>query len=376
LSINKTFLKFAANFTNFHESTWLKNSTKIIGIIYKKKLAKIREIRSKKIKILVGYTIKKYEQNNYKIWNEFIAQAKNATFLFHRDFMEYHQDRFEDFSLLVFEDEKLKAVLPANKVEDLVYSHQGLTYGSLVYKEQSKLATVIEIFQAVLFFLSENSFSKLYFKSLPFIYHLKPAEEILYSLFLAEAKLVRRDSLSVIDLSQKNSTSKLRKRSLQKAISNQLIIKEENDFESFWNEILISNLKNKHNAKPVHSVAEMDSLKAFFPKNIHQFNVYSEDKIVAGTTVFETETVAHCQYISKNENQENLGSLDFLFHYLIQERFKGKRFFDFGISNENQGKNLNEGLSYWKESFGASTIVHDFYEVETSNYNKLNGIFV
>ena len=96
---------------------------------------KIREILGKKTKDLTKYNIKKYHKNDYKIWNEFIAHAKNATFLFHRDFVEYHQDRFEDFSLLVFEDEKLKAVLPANIKENLVYSHQGLTYGGLVYKE-------------------------------------------------------------------------------------------------------------------------------------------------------------------------------------------------------------------------------------------------
>ncbi|RKR08686.1 acetyltransferase (GNAT) family protein [Flavobacterium sp. 90] len=325
---------------------------------------------------MTKFTVKQYDKNDYQIWNDFISQAKNATFLFCRDFMEYHQDRFEDFSLLVFEDEKLISVLPANKTGNSIYSHQGLTYGGLVCKEQTKLATVIEIFRAILLFLMENNFQKLHLKSLPSIYHLKPAEEILYALFLAEAKLVRRDSLSVIDLSQENKTSKIRKRGFQKGVSNQLIIEEETDFDLFWNEVLIPNLNKKHSANPVHSVKEMNYLKTHFPKNIHQFNVYFEDKIVAGTTVFETETVAHCQYISKNENQENLGSLDYLFHYLIQERFAGKRFFDFGISNENQGRNLNEGLAYWKESFGASTIIHDFYEVETSNYNKLNGIFV
>ncbi|TDO69804.1 acetyltransferase (GNAT) family protein [Flavobacterium chryseum] len=325
---------------------------------------------------MTKYIVKKYEQNDHQIWNDFIAQAKNATFLFHRNFMDYHQDRFEDFSLLVFKDQKLKAVLPANKRDSHIYSHQGLTYGGLVYNERTKLTSVIEIFQAILLFLNEGKFQKLYLKTLPSIYHLKPAEEILYSLFLAEAKLIRRDSLSVIDLFQKNIISKIRKRSLQKATSNQLIIKEENNFELFWNEVLIPNLEIKHNAKPVHSVEEINQLKSHFPDNIHQFNVYLEDKIVAGTTVFETETVAHCQYISKNENDEDLGSLDFLFDYLIQERFAKKKFFDFGISNENQGKNLNEGLSYWKESFGASTIVHDFYEVGTANYNKLNGIFV
>ncbi|MWB96524.1 GNAT family N-acetyltransferase [Flavobacterium sp. GA093] len=322
------------------------------------------------------YTVKKYIKNDYKTWNDFIAQAKNATFLFHRDFMEYHENRFKDFSLLVFENQKLVAVLPANIVANSVHSHQGLTYGGLVYKEEIKLAAVIEIFQCVLFFLNQNKIGKLYFKTLPSIYHRKPAEEILYALFLAEAKLTRRDSLSVVDLSQEKNISQIRKRGFQKAVSNQLIIKEEDTFELFWNEILIPNLDKKHNAKPVHSVEEMNVLKSFFPKKIRQFNVYFKDEIVAGTTVFETETVAHCQYISKNENQDNLGSLDFLFHHLIHEVFAEKCFFDFGISNENQGKKLNQGLSYWKESFGASTIVHDFYEVETANYSLLNNILI
>lgn len=325
---------------------------------------------------MTKFTVKKYEQKDFAIWNDFIGQAKNATFLFHRNFMEYHKDRFDDFSLLIFENQKLVAVIPANKQGNSVHSHQGLTYGNLVYNDLARQSSIIEIFKSVLIFLNENKISKLNIKILPSIYNLKPAEEILYSLFLAEAKLIRRDSLSVIDLSQSNNLSKIRKRNFKKAASKELIIKEENNFESFWDKILIPNLYKRHNAKPVHSIEEISRLQSLFPQNIHQFNVYFEDKIIAGTTVFETETVAHSQYISKNEDENNLGALDFLFQYLIQERFAKKRFFDFGISNENQGKNLNEGLSYWKESFGAGTIVHDFYEVETSNYPLLNNVLI
>jgi hypothetical protein len=45
-----------------------------------------------------------------------------------------------------------------------------------------------------------------------------------------------------------------------------------------------------------------------------------------------------------------------------------KKRFWFWNFNENQGKQLNNGLSYWKESFGASTIVQFLYEVETVFY--------
>lgn len=213
---------------------------------------------------MANYTVKKYEQNDAAIWNDFIAKAKNATFLFHRDFTEYHKDRFTDFSLLVFKNEKLMAVLPANKEGNFVCSHQGLTYGGLVYKDQMKLSTVMEVFHSVLLFLNENGIKKMILKTLPSIYHLKPAEEITYCLFVAEAKLIRRDALSVIDLSQKNAISKIRKRGFQKAVSHQLKIKEEDNFESFWNEILIPNLEKRHKAIPVHSLEEISRLKNFF----------------------------------------------------------------------------------------------------------------
>lgn len=322
-----------------------------------------------------NFSVKQYQKSDYENWNTFIVEAKNATFLFHRDFMEYHKDRFEDHSLIVLYKDKWIAVVPAHKVGNEIFSHQGLTYGGLVISEKSKLTTVITAFRAVLLFLKDSRVEKLHLKTIPSIYHTKPAEEIQYALFLAEAKLVRRDSLSVIDLSQKYDFSKIRKRGIQKGIANGLVIKEETIFESFWNEVLIPNLDKRHNAKPIHSLEEMDVLKSLFPKNIRQFNVYHNDKIIAGTTIFESGNVAHCQYISKNEGEENLGSLDFLYHFLITDAFAKKRFFDFGISNESQGKKLNDGLSYWKESFGASTIVHDFYEVDTTNYVKLNSFF-
>jgi dTDP-4-amino-4,6-dideoxygalactose transaminase len=35
-----------------------------------------------------NYTIKRYHEDDYANWNTFVSQAKNATFLFHRDFMD------------------------------------------------------------------------------------------------------------------------------------------------------------------------------------------------------------------------------------------------------------------------------------------------
>jgi hypothetical protein len=155
-----------------------------------------------------NYSVRRYQESDYENWNTFIGKAKNATFLFHRDFMEYHNDRFQDYSLIVLDGEKWVAVLPANVVGNEVFSHQGLTYGGLVYNEKVKLASVIAIFKSVLSFLNDNKIEKLQVKLIPSIYHQKPAEELNYALFLANAQLIRRDSLAVIDLSKPYKISK------------------------------------------------------------------------------------------------------------------------------------------------------------------------
>ena len=65
-------------------------------------------------------------------WDCFIANSRNGTFLFFRNYMDYHSDRFIDNSLLFRYKGKLIAVLPANREGDVLWSHQGLTYGGLV----------------------------------------------------------------------------------------------------------------------------------------------------------------------------------------------------------------------------------------------------
>jgi hypothetical protein len=291
--------------------------------------------------------------------------------------MEYHNDRFHDFSLLIFKQNEIVAILPANKNDDCVYSHQGLSYGGLILLDDILFGDVLLIFKELLKFLSKNAITKLYIKLLPEIYHTLPSDEMGYLLFKTKAELIRRDITSVIDAKYKLPLqSSNRKRGLKKALSHGLKLKEVNGFEDFWNTILIPNLQKRHNVIPVHSIEEITYLKSKFPNNIRQFNVFVNDKIVAGATIFDTKHVAHVQYISANGDKQKLGSLDFLFEHLINEVFKTKKYFDFGISNINQGQHINEGLLSWKESFGARSIVHEFYQLETKNYVELNSVFV
>ena len=320
------------------------------------------------------YSVEIYQPKFKSIWDAFVSRSKNATFLFHRDFMEYHQERFEDFSLMVFINQKLVALLPANRLRKELHTHQGLTYGGLLLPKEIRFEIVLKSYETLLEFLHKQNITSLYVKEIPSIYHAIPSEEIRYLNFILKADLLRRDTLSVIDNQNTLQFSNSRHEGVKRARKHNLRIVNDDDFELFWNVILTENLKNKHAACPVHSLEEMLRLKQSFPENIKQFNVYHDGHIVAGATIFETQQVAHCQYISGNANKNILGSLDGLHDYLIHTVYSDKRYFDFGTSNENNGKNINEGLQFWKEGFGARTITQDFYRIDTKNYKDLKTV--
>ncbi|HEY1196332.1 FemAB family protein [Flavobacterium sp.] len=310
------------------------------------------------------YSIRKYNQDDFSVWNDFIGQAKNATFLFHRDFMEYHKDRFEDFSLLVFEEEKLRAVLPANKKENAVYSHQGLTYGGLVYTSKLNVEKVESILDEILLFLKENQIETFYYKPIPDFYFLEGNKEMNFFLMKRKAVLERKEMNLAVNLTVPLKISKSKMKHFRRIENLDLDIFEEEQFDPFWGKVLEPRLQEKFNTKPVHSKEEMALLKAKFPQNIKQYSAYRNDEIIAGITIFETKNVVKSQYGATSKIGEEFRALDFLFINLIHKyKRKGKHFFDMGIVNSDT-EDYNSGLLKQKEELGCSVYSQDFYKIE------------
>lgn len=306
----------------------------------------------------------KYSIQHKIQWDEFGKNSKNSHFFFQREYMEYHSDRFEDFSLLCFDEaEKLIAVLPANIKDKTLYSHQGLTFGGFLVDDKMKTETMLDIFEALKAFLKKENIHKLIYKCIPHIYHIKPSEEDRYALFRNDAKLIRRDVTSTIDLTEQVRYSKGRKWTINKAKKEAIETFESNDYETFW-QLLTNVLESNHDAKPVHTLEEIKKLANLFPKNIKLFLSKKEERIIAGALIYENQKIVHTQYLANSEEGRELGALDLLIDYLIQNIYKDKKYFDFGISNEDAGRYLNSGLIAQKEGFGARAVVHDFYELE------------
>ena len=308
--------------------------------------------------------IRRYRREDKELWNSFVSKARNATFLFDRNYMDYHADRFDDNSFMFYHKGKLKAVLPANVAGDTLYSHQGLTYGGLLLDKTATVEDVLECFDSLNSWLRENGISKVVYKALPWIYQQYPSEEDLYALtWKCKAQLISRDISSSIVIDNKLKFAESRKSGIRKALSLNIEVGESNDVDGFWH-VLEDNLGNRYNAKPVHTASEMKLLMSRFPNNIRLYVAKMNGEIVGGTLIYVTPQVVHTQYISASVEGKKHGALDLLFDYIINKVYANCRYFDFGKSTEQGGAYLNEPLIFQKEGFGGRGVCYDWYQWE------------
>ncbi|MGN1228608.1 MAG: GNAT family N-acetyltransferase [Prevotella sp.] len=294
-----------------------------------------------------------------------MATSKNGTFLFDRRYMDYHSDRFHDYSLMFYDAKhRLVAILPANDEDTVLNSHHGLTYGGLVVGNAFRSVTALQTMDAMNEYLRGEGFSRVVYKPTPWIYHTMPSEEDLYAIFRkCDFHIVGRDISVVVDLTSPHPFMDLRRRHAAKAMREGVKVEWSRDFSDFWT-VLDDNLMQRYGAHPVHSVAEINMLANRFPENIVLCRATLSGVTVGGVVMFISSKTVHVQYISASPEGKRVGALDAVFSYLINYYSGKKAYFDFGKSTEDMGRYLNEGLIFQKEGFGGRGVCYDTYEWE------------
>ena len=295
-------------------------------------------------------------------WNLFVARSKNGTFLFNRGYMDYHRDRFDDCSWMVYKHRRLFALLPGNQKDSTFFSHQGLTYGGFITDIQATAAQVCKLFTELNEVLRSNGFQRIVYKPMPWIYQQMPAEEDVYALSLrCGARLIERDASAVVNMACRPKFTESRLSGLRKALRAGLRVRESDDIVAFWS-ILSDNLQIKYGAKPVHTISEMQLLKRRFPENIRLFMAYRDEEPLGGTVLYLTPQVVHTQYISASSEGKQVGALDYLFDHLLNKTDFGRPYFDFGTSALPDSNEVNASLMFQKEGFGGRCVCYDWYE--------------
>jgi len=320
--------------------------------------------------------VERVSEDAQSIWDNFIENvALNATFLHSWRFLSYHGSRFNDQSLMVYDDRKLIAVFPAAHhplEEGIIVSHPGATFGGIVFGQHCRGERCLSALHVIANYYKDMGIKRLIYKAVPLIFHQTPLQDDLYALFRMQARRIRCDISAVIDSTLRLKISKGRKYEINKAKKMGVEIVEGEDVLGDIYLLIKENLWSAHRANPVHSQVELLDIYQRFPENIRFMAAAVKGEIVAGVIMFNSGRVAHTQYIASNDKGRRMGALDLLIEHCIQDAFnEGFRYFDFGISNEDEGWSLNQGLYRYKRTFGAGSAVHEFYELDLENIHAV-----
>lgn len=312
---------------------------------------------------MAGLEIVPYRPQDAALWNAFVATSRNGTFLFDRGYMDYHAGRFADASLLVMDGQRPVAVIPANRSDDRLASHDGLTYGGVVIGDAMASGGMLELFAALCDHWRQGGVRTLRYKPVPWIYHRVPSEEDRYALFRHGAALVRCDLLTVVPPARAPALTKGRAHVLKKlARSHAVTVAPSDAWAAMW-AILIRRLDERHQVRPTHSLAEITLLAGRFPDAIRLLIGRLEGEVAAGVVLYETPRVVHVQYMAANDAGRTVGALDAVIAHAAAAAAAAGKWFDFGISTEQGGRVLNGGLAAYKESFGGRSVVHEIYDL-------------
>lgn len=316
---------------------------------------------------IIRYTPERKEE-----WNGHIRASRNGTFLFLREYMDYHSDRFSDHSLMYYDDKgRLLAVMPANESEGVLHSHQGLTYGGFVLSAKTHAYDVKEMFELTLSHLREHGFTEWHYKPVPTIYQQYPSQEDEYWLWRNGAEQVMCNLSCTVGFTSAGTffkeASNARKHTYMNKLRSQGYTVDTNTpMCDFWT-VLETNLQAVYGAKPVHTIQEIERLKVSFPDNILCVTAQNADGVIeAGVVLFISGQVVKTQYISASTEGKHTKALDFLILSLIEHyREDGNyHYFDLGTSNEHGGHILNESLILQKEGFGGRGVVYKGYKMK------------
>ena len=134
----------------------------------------------------MSLVIAPYTPDLQKKWDVFVQESRNGTFLHSRAYMDYHSDRFKDQSVIVKSNDNIVGVFPANEANDTISSHDGLTFGGLVFGMSQRASQIQEMLSELAEYYSKMGFKKILYKSVPHLFHKYPAEDDLFWLYRNE----------------------------------------------------------------------------------------------------------------------------------------------------------------------------------------------
>ena len=304
----------------------------------------------------MSFNVRPYCQTLRADWSTLLANSRNGTFLFERDYMEYHADRFKDASCIVYDGDHPAAIFVASMHDEgrTILAHGGLTFGGLVVGRNVRSEQVMDIVDHLLRYFLDIGVMSVEVKPVPPMFCAAPSDDVLFALARRNFHVTSLDLSSAIDLLAPISPTKSRQRDIARASKLGIHVERASVGDIF--PLIEEVLSERHATAPVHNLSEIERLSRAFPDRIFALGARLGSDLVAGAIIYAYDRVWHTQYLASTSAGRTVSALDPVIATAIEEAIQsGNRWFSFGSSMD--GNEVNTGLLWQKESFGGRGVI-------------------
>ncbi len=324
----------------------------------------------------MSITVTPYTGDHEKQWDAFVQTARNGTIFHTRTFLSYHPvDRFDDASVLLIDDKKIRGVLPAaKKIVDgnkMLIAHPGASYGGIVLGHDVSVGETGAMLDALIDHAKHEKFAGISLLRLPpASLQTMYSEDQMYWAYQKGFSLTRTEMDGAIEISRlaeadilDSLTGKCRNM-VRQAERAGITVKLTSDFDTFW-PILEGVLTGRHGTKPTHTLEEIRTLHELFPHDFRLLAAYQGTTMVGGMVLVTINTHAlYTLYMAQEYASQQHHPMHLLLARAIGFAIKEKRrVLHLGVSTEDGGKKINEGLFFFKESFGCKPVRRESWDI-------------
>lgn len=300
--------------------------------------------------------VERYTEAFRDQWDDLVEASPTGTIQQTRRFLDYHGERFDDFSLVVTEQRSGRprtiAVLPlARTSADRAVSHPGAAHGGLVARTPLGIERTVAALESIESFLVRIGLTSIQYRPSPATFHSVTCEDDTAALALLGASVCSRVPNTVVDT---RVTELGRERNRRFARRAGCTSSETQDSTGI-HILLCETLDRRHRVRPVHTNEQLLDLKKRFPHDVRFFETYHEEKLVAGVITFQLNRATHIQYMCSSPEGFIVRALDNTIELVAQEMPAHSCYLSLGISTSPDGLELNPGLARFKEKFGGTT---------------------
>ncbi len=308
------------------------------------------------------------------LWDTFVPRTVNGNLFHTRRFLSYHPPgRFEDHSLLFFDQGKLICVAPGEARDGKWSAHRYSSHGGLAVLPDMRADRCLDLVHALLVYAVQQDWHQLSMRFAPACLHRGSVEPLLWALEIFGFQEKGKELAWCFMPPAAESEEELLGRysngahyAATKAIKDGLTVRISEDFAAYW-AMLEGNLKRKFNVHATHSLEEIERIRKLCPGEITLWGTYSPDrKLIAGAVIFEVApNSGHMFYSAQDYAYQELRPTSLLMHELHMEyviRRKGR--LNLGVITACGAEELNLGLSWFKQSYAAQPFVRRSFSLQ------------